>query len=248
MNREIELRLVSKRGWELSGETLAVERPQDGLIDVDVDFDFASARAPGARAASELECLLIARIEAMSFDDVVRRSRPRETATQAYVVSGEKSKLGLADEYARDYAGAEEAGQKEKTVLLEDCELVTVVEVVPGRLELTTQHIYFYDGSQDKEEGGRVNVKLPLTLTSFNFNLNLLSLYRRLSRGGPRLQVAPVADPRGAPAALQPAPLGSGDLPHRPDQLLPQLQEGGQQHTGKKALQRPALRLSVGSQ
>lgn len=48
---------------------------------------------------------------------------------------------------------AEEAGQKEKLVLLEDCELVTVVDVVPGRLELTTQHINFYDSSQEKEEG-----------------------------------------------------------------------------------------------
>lgn len=50
-------------------------------------------------------------------------------------------------------AEAEEAGQKEKLVLWEDCELVTVVDVVPGRLELTTQHIYFYDSSQEKEEG-----------------------------------------------------------------------------------------------
>lgn len=50
-------------------------------------------------------------------------------------------------------AEAEEASQKEKLVLGEDCELVTVVDVVPGRLELTTQHIYFYDGSQEKEEG-----------------------------------------------------------------------------------------------
>lgn len=38
-------------------------------------------------------------------------------------------------------------------VLWEDCELVTIVDVVPGRLELTTQHIYFYDSSQEKEEG-----------------------------------------------------------------------------------------------
>lgn len=52
-------------------------------------------------------------------------------------------------------AEAEEASQKEKLVLWEDCELVTVVDVVPGRLELTTQHIYFYDGSQEKEEGER---------------------------------------------------------------------------------------------
>lgn len=57
-------------------------------------------------------------------------------------------------------AEAEEAGQKEKLVLWEDCELVTVVDVVPGRLELTTQHIYFYDSSQEKEEGGEALRKM----------------------------------------------------------------------------------------
>lgn len=50
-------------------------------------------------------------------------------------------------------AEMEEAGQKEKLILSEDCELVTIIDVVPGRLELTTQHIYFYDSSQEKEEG-----------------------------------------------------------------------------------------------
>lgn len=47
----------------------------------------------------------------------------------------------------------EEAAQREKMVLSEDCELVTVVDVISGRLELTTQHIYFYDSSVEKEEG-----------------------------------------------------------------------------------------------
>ncbi|KAJ3584809.1 hypothetical protein NHX12_015304, partial [Muraenolepis orangiensis] len=58
---------------------------------------------------------------------------------------------------------AAEAGQKEKLVLWEDCELVTVVDVVPGRLELTTRHICFYDGSQDKEEGVGHDFKWPLS-------------------------------------------------------------------------------------
>lgn len=30
--------------------------------------------------------------------------------------------------------------------------LITTVAVVPGRLEVTTQHVYFYDGSSEKEE------------------------------------------------------------------------------------------------
>uniref|UniRef100_A0A671PR99 Neurobeachin-like protein 2 n=1 Tax=Sinocyclocheilus anshuiensis TaxID=1608454 RepID=A0A671PR99_9TELE len=46
----------------------------------------------------------------------------------------------------------EEESQKEKLVLSEECELITIVAVVPGRLEVTTHHLYFYDGSSEKEE------------------------------------------------------------------------------------------------
>ncbi|XP_061165431.1 neurobeachin-like protein 1 isoform X2 [Saccostrea echinata] len=43
---------------------------------------------------------------------------------------------------------------KEKLVLSEDCELVTLVDVVKGRLEVTTSNIYFFDCSSNREEGG----------------------------------------------------------------------------------------------
>lgn len=42
--------------------------------------------------------------------------------------------------------------QHEKLVLSAECQLVTVVAVVPGLLELTTQHIYFYDCSPERVE------------------------------------------------------------------------------------------------
>ncbi|KAK2529592.1 Nbeal1 [Columba guinea] len=46
----------------------------------------------------------------------------------------------------------DEQSQKEKLILSEDCELITVIDVIPGRLEITTQHIYFFDSSIEKEE------------------------------------------------------------------------------------------------
>lgn len=54
-------------------------------------------------------------------------------------------------------AEPKEQNQREKLVVSEDCELITTVAVVPGRLEVTTQHVYFYDGSSEKEEteGGK---------------------------------------------------------------------------------------------
>ncbi|KAJ4920566.1 hypothetical protein JOQ06_022127 [Pogonophryne albipinna] len=84
---------------------------------------------------------------------------------------------------ANNQVEAEEVGQKEKLVLWEDCELVTVVDVVPGRLELTTQHIYFYDSSQEKEEGVGHDFKWPLSqirevhLRRYNLRRSALEIF-----------------------------------------------------------------------
>ncbi|XP_072228514.1 neurobeachin-like protein 1 isoform X2 [Leuresthes tenuis] len=84
---------------------------------------------------------------------------------------------------ASNQVEAEDAGQKEKQVLMEDCELVTVVDVVSGRLELTTQHIYFYDISQEKEEGVGHDFKWPLSqirevhLRRYNLRRSALEIF-----------------------------------------------------------------------
>uniref|UniRef100_A0A3Q3QH30 Neurobeachin-like protein 2 n=1 Tax=Monopterus albus TaxID=43700 RepID=A0A3Q3QH30_MONAL len=84
---------------------------------------------------------------------------------------------------ANNQVEVEEAGQKEKLVLWEDCELVTVVDIVPGRLELTTQHIYFYDSSQEKEEGVGHDFKWPLSqirevhLRRYNLRRSALEIF-----------------------------------------------------------------------
>jgi U3 small nucleolar RNA-associated protein MPP10 len=110
--REIEERLISKKPWEMSGETLACERPADALVDIDVDFDFTSAAPPAPIPTSDLEKLLIGRIESMRFDDVVRRTKPTQSAAEAYQISTEKPKVGLAEEYANLYAAAQAAGDQ----------------------------------------------------------------------------------------------------------------------------------------
>ncbi|EPY77622.1 hypothetical protein CB1_001225002 [Camelus ferus] len=75
----------------------------------------------------------------------------------------------------------EEQDQKEKLVLSEDCELITIIDIIPGRLEITTQHIYFYDGSIEKEDGE----EFPWILqdyTSEELDLNNPSVFRDLSK------------------------------------------------------------------
>ncbi|XP_023556433.1 neurobeachin-like protein 2 isoform X3 [Octodon degus] len=76
--------------------------------------------------------------------------------------------------------------QHEKLVLSAECQLVTVVAVVPGLLEVTTQHIYFYDGSADRvetEEGIGHDFRRPLAqlrevhLRRFNLRRSALELF-----------------------------------------------------------------------
>uniref|UniRef100_A0A4W5JX16 Neurobeachin-like protein 2 n=1 Tax=Hucho hucho TaxID=62062 RepID=A0A4W5JX16_9TELE len=87
------------------------------------------------------------------------------------------------DPAATNSTSVEEAGQKEKLVLWEDCELVTQVDVSPGRLELTTQHIYFYDTSTEKEEGVGQDFKWPLSqireihLRRYNLRRSALEIF-----------------------------------------------------------------------
>uniref|UniRef100_A0A673B9J9 Neurobeachin-like protein 2 n=1 Tax=Sphaeramia orbicularis TaxID=375764 RepID=A0A673B9J9_9TELE len=109
-----------------------------------------------------------------------------EAVKQVKVSDLEDDILELPEEdaaTANNQVEAEEAGQKEKLVLWEDCELVTIVDVVPGRLELTTQHIYFYDSSQEKEEGVGHDFKWPLSqirevhLRRYNLRRSALEIF-----------------------------------------------------------------------
>uniref|UniRef100_A0A8C2FWK1 Neurobeachin-like 2 n=1 Tax=Cyprinus carpio TaxID=7962 RepID=A0A8C2FWK1_CYPCA len=78
---------------------------------------------------------------------------PLAVAKEAKVSDMEDDKLEDEDFAFIDEAEeGEEESQKEKLVLSEECELITIVAVVPGRLEVTTHHLYFYDGSSEKEE------------------------------------------------------------------------------------------------
>jgi len=56
----------------------------------------------------------------------------------------------------------EELGGKEKLVLQEECELVTLMEVVKGQLEVTTSHIYFFDHMSGRETGDTQDFKWQL--------------------------------------------------------------------------------------
>ncbi|XP_035269360.1 neurobeachin-like protein 2 isoform X1 [Anguilla anguilla] len=112
---------------------------------------------------------------------------PLAVAKEAKVSDMEDDQLGDEDIMFLDkQVEGEEESQKEKLVLSEDCELITIVAVVPGRLEVTTHHLYFYDGSNEKEEteeGIGFDFKRPLSqlrevhLRRYNLRRSALELF-----------------------------------------------------------------------
>ncbi|XP_056618979.1 LOW QUALITY PROTEIN: neurobeachin-like protein 2 [Triplophysa dalaica] len=112
---------------------------------------------------------------------------PLAVAKEAKVSDMEDDKLGDEDLPSLDQTEeGEEESQKEKLVLSEDCELITIVAVIPGRLEVTTHHLYFYDGSSEKEEteeGIGFDFKRPLSqlrevhLRRYNLRRSALELF-----------------------------------------------------------------------
>ncbi|XP_029958352.1 neurobeachin-like protein 2 isoform X1 [Salarias fasciatus] len=132
--------------------------------------------------------------EASALRDNMGAESPRSTeqiplavAKEAKVSDMEDDQLGEEDLVHVDDTGeGEDESQKEKLVLSEDCELITIVAVVPGRLEVTTHHLYFYDGSSDKEEtedGIGFDFKRPLSqlrevhLRRYNLRRSALELF-----------------------------------------------------------------------
>ncbi|XP_062854156.1 neurobeachin-like protein 1 [Trichomycterus rosablanca] len=108
-----------------------------------------------------------------------------EAVKQVKVSDLEDEILELPEEEpsANTQSDEEEAGQKEKLVMMEDCELVTMVDVYLGRLEITNQHIYFYDCSTEKEEGVGQDFKWPLSqireihLRRYNLRRSALEIF-----------------------------------------------------------------------
>lgn len=109
-----------------------------------------------------------------------------EVVKQVKVSDMEEDKLDLPEEEITARVNIDEKkdqDQKEKLVLSEDCELITIIDIIPGRLEITTQHIYFYDGSIEKEDGVGFDFKWPhsqvreIHLRRYNLRRSALEIF-----------------------------------------------------------------------
>ncbi|XP_060050086.1 neurobeachin-like protein 1 [Erinaceus europaeus] len=109
-----------------------------------------------------------------------------EVVKQVKVNEMEEDKLDLPEEelsVKESIDEKEKQDQKEKLVLSEDCDLITIINVVPGRLEITTQHVYFHDGSTEKEDGVGFDFKWPhsqireIHLRRYNLRRSALEIF-----------------------------------------------------------------------
>ncbi|XP_062970056.1 neurobeachin-like protein 2 isoform X2 [Cynocephalus volans] len=144
------------------------------------------------------------------FDPHLEASALRDNLGEAPLTPTEEASLPLAvtkeakvstppEELQEDQLGEDELAaletpmeaveldeQREKLVLSAECQLVTIVAVVPGLLEITTQNVYFYDGSSERvetEEGIGHDFRRPLAqlrevhLRRFNLRRSALELF-----------------------------------------------------------------------
>ncbi|MFY8135583.1 MAG: hypothetical protein ACOVKS_11320, partial [Aquimonas sp.] len=116
---DIEKTLVQAKPWELTGEVSSKQRPAESLLERPLEFDFVAKRPPPVteETSRTLEDLIRQRILDDVFDDVEQKMHEgeRDAALRAGAADGssykpteevsrEKSKLGLADLYAKEFA------------------------------------------------------------------------------------------------------------------------------------------------
>ena len=113
----------SERPWELRGEVQGKDRPRNSLLGLDATWDGVSKDPPPLDAAFglKIEEVIKERVLAQNFDDIV----PQTVVEEAYRERrsgkavedddgqlGQKSKLGLSEEYEKDYVERQENGEK----------------------------------------------------------------------------------------------------------------------------------------
>ena len=113
----------SQRPWALRGEVQGKDRPRNSLLGSDATWDGVSKDPPPLDAAFGLrvEEVIKERVLAQNFDDIVpqtvveeayRERRSGKVEDQDDGALGQKSKLGLSEEYERDYVERQENGEK----------------------------------------------------------------------------------------------------------------------------------------
>ncbi len=107
---------VTDKQWQLKGEVTAKTRPKESLLEEYLEFDHTTRQAPviSTSTTEELEAMIKQRIKDKAYDDVERKVKPVEMLYEYkknVVLDQEKSKVGLGDEYEKDFLKQQEIAE-----------------------------------------------------------------------------------------------------------------------------------------
>lgn len=104
--KELETELLQPKKWTLTGEIDARKRPRESLLETNLDFDYAQRPAEEIteETTDKLEDIIRRRIIDESWDDPERiKAAKKKTFKQTEEVSAEKSSVGLAEIYEKEF-------------------------------------------------------------------------------------------------------------------------------------------------
>uniref|UniRef100_H2YAQ4 Uncharacterized protein n=1 Tax=Ciona savignyi TaxID=51511 RepID=H2YAQ4_CIOSA len=116
--KQLEMRALQEKEWQMRGETTADHRPVNSLLEEVLTFDKGERTAPEVtdEQTHDIETIIKQRIKDKSWDDVERKIKEVKNAHEykkKIVLDSEKSKMSLQEIYEKEYI-SKMSGTKDK--------------------------------------------------------------------------------------------------------------------------------------
>ena len=133
--KTIEAELMGKKSWELHGEIASKDRPENSLLEISTEIERASKPAPviTAEHTSSIEDMIIKRITDARFDDVQvpdLTTNPSKVDDEGFVLSQERSRVGLGEIYADDFLAKTGEGDAPGSAPKKDTEAIVEMKAL----------------------------------------------------------------------------------------------------------------------
>jgi U3 small nucleolar RNA-associated protein MPP10 len=136
---ELESEALAEKSWELTGEVGSSKRPENSLLSAVLDYTQAAKSAPPVTVETTnlLEDMIKQRVFDGTFDDPVKKEAPIVKKSAQVDVSTEKSKAGLGDIYAAEFAqrAMGQASQAEEKITKLESEVEMMMTMVFSKLD-----------------------------------------------------------------------------------------------------------------